>query len=91
MDAYKKDKSILKNTEALPDGMVDLSLEELETEIQEMAAKRAAIQKEMQELDKKRRQYKAEQSKKIDEGSLQNSMVKSIREQAVAKGFDVTD
>ena len=89
VDAYKKDKNIVNNLETMPNIFQNISVEEMETRIQQIATKREALQNEMQALDKKRREYKAEKSKEATNGGLQESMLKSIREQARKKGFKI--
>ena len=90
-DAYKKDKSVLRNNAVLPDTLKTLSIEELEATILKVTAQRESIQQEIQELDKKRRVYKAEQTKSGAETSLQKSMINSIQKQAKEKGFEIKE
>ena len=90
-DAYKKDKSILRNNAILPDTLQVLSVEDLETRILEISAQRETIQQEIQELDKKRRVYKAENAKTKSETSLQKSMINTIKKQAKEKGFEIKE
>jgi len=49
------------------------------------------IQSEIQELDKKRRQYKIENISVNDDKSLQQNMIKSIQKQAKKKGYKVKE
>ncbi len=87
VDAYEKDKKILKNVEVHADTLQNISVEELEAQIQEVSIRRTNIQNEIQELDKKRRKYKAENTKTEDKTSLQQNMIKSIKKQAKEKGY----
>ena len=91
IDAYKKDKAVLKNTAALPDTMQDISIEEMEARIQSAISERETIQQEIQDLDKKRRSFKAEKVKEGNKNELEENMLKSIREQAKKKGFKAAD
>ncbi len=89
IDAYKKDKRILKNASNLPSGLQNISTEEMENRIQVITIERENIQKQIQDLDQKRRTFKEKQTKEVTEGSLQDSMLKSIQEQAKKKGFEI--
>ncbi len=91
VDAYKKDKNVLKNKQALPDSIQVLSIEKLELKILEATSQRINIQEQIQTLDKKRREYKAEQSKNDKASSLQKSMINTIKKQAKAKGFEIKE
>lgn len=91
VDAYKKDKNIMHNVKILPDSLQNISIEEMEQRIQAVAMERETIQNEIQELDKKRRDYKAEQSSKKEEEGLQGSVINSIRKQAKEKGFEIKE
>lgn len=91
VDAYEKDAKILKDVEIHADSLAELSVEDLEAEIQAISAERSAIQEEIQVLDKKRRAYKAEQTKHQKESSLQKSMIHTIQKQAKQKGYKIKD
>ena len=88
-DAYIKDKKVLNNTSDLPEDMQNISIEEMEARIHQAINERETIQSEMQELDRKRREYKTEKAKENISAGLQDSMLKSIREQAKKKGFEI--
>ena len=75
----------------LEDSLQGLNIQELEARIEAAANRRSSIQQEIQELDKKRRTYKAEQAKNTKEESLQKSMIKTIKKQAKKKGYKVKD
>ena len=89
VDAYEKDQSVLKDAEVVSEDLKDLNREELEVKIKEAAQARADIQQQIKELDQKRRQYKAEQSKTEEETTLQKSMIQTIQKQAAKKGYEV--
>ncbi len=91
VDAYKKDKKILEKAEVHADTLKNLSVEELEARIEAVATKRTSIQNKIQELDKKRRAYKKEKAKDQKEESLQENVVKSIKKQAKAKGYQIKE
>lgn len=91
VDAYKKDKNILKNVKVVPDTLQNLTADELEVRIKEIAEKRSAIQQEIQELDQKRRQYKADQTSNSQESSLQKSMITTLKKQAKEKGYEINN
>ena len=94
VDAYKKDKKVLEKTEmkALPDTMQNLSIEDLEREIEEIAAKRESIQKEILENTQKRNEF-IEKNSKV-EGDVQNlnsSIKRTIEKQAKQKGYKLNN
>jgi len=94
VDAYKKDKSILKKAKIQDDTLSNLSIEDLEAKIQQAASERETVQTQIQELDKKRRDYKKEKmksSKTESEKSLEKQMLNSVRKQAKEKGFKVKE
>jgi len=94
VDAYKKDKNILSNGQVdlttVSDTLQNISIEELEAQIQNAAAQRAAIQTEIQNLNVERQNYINENSKKIPtENNLKNSILKSVENQAKKKGYKI--
>ena len=91
VDAYKDDKSIVKKAKLLPDSLQNLTPNDLEARIQVISQQRASIQDQIQELDKKRRKYKAEKAstETESESNLQRSMLKSIEKQAKQKGYKI--
>ena len=91
VDAYKKDKSVLINANVVADSLQNISMEELEARILEVSEQRSEIQSEIQELDKKRRKYKAENTSINDDMSLQQNIIKSIQKQAKKKGYKVRE
>ena len=91
VDAYSKDKSVLKNKEELPQEFNHISIEEMEAKIAAITAERASIQQQIQDLDAKRRAYKEQQSKESANAGLQDSMLKSLRKQAAEQGFEINE
>ncbi len=94
VDAYKKDKSILKNANIKSDKYNSMTIEELESNILQITQQRESIQSEIKALDKKRREYKIEETKKNEgnkEKSLQQSIIQSVKKQAEKKGFKIKD
>lgn len=94
VDAYKKDKNILSNGQVdlttVSDTLQNISIEELEAQIQNVAAQRAAIQTEIQNLNTERINYINENSKQIpSENNLKNSILKSVENQAKKKGYKI--
>lgn len=87
VDAYKKDKRIITKAKIHADTLQNLSVDELEAKIEAISTRRAAIQAEIQSLDKQRRSYKATQQKNKKEQSLQKSMIETIQKQAKRKGY----
>ena len=76
--------------DVLPDTLQELSIEDLEAEIQAIAKKRAAIQSEIQQNNVLRKKYIEENSKPTSEQkNLKNSIEKSIKKQAKQKGYKV--
>ena len=88
VDAYQKDKSVLKDLKIHTDSLQNLSIEELEIKIKFAATRRSSINQQIQDLDKKRRIYKANNNKNEKESSLQKSMIETIKKQAKQKGYE---
>ena len=80
-------------TTALPEAMKDMNLEERKAYVQEQAARRAEIQKQINELVADRDQYVAEKRRALVDGSgeatLGDAVVSSVREQLNQAGFEV--
>lgn len=92
VDKYKQDKSIVNKAEALPDSLSSLTPAQLEAKILSITHQRENIQKNIRELDSKRRQYKTEKTQEMNkegEHSLQKSILKSVRKQAEEKGYEM--
>jgi hypothetical protein len=93
VDAMEDDETIVEEMEEeyLPDEMKGMSVEERKAYIKKKADERAAIQKEIQEIAAKRDAFIAEKRKE-EAGNTNNTldqvMLKTIREQAVKKGYE---
>jgi len=95
VDAYEKDKNILNGAidmSTVSDTLQNISIQELEVQIQNAAAQRSAIQTEIQNLNVERQNYINENSKKIPtENNLKNSILKSVENQAKKKGYIINN
>ena len=90
VDAAKEDEGVIAATEEeyLPEEMRGMNAEQKKDFVNQKAAERGKIQKEIQVLNEKRREYIAQQSVgKTGEGTLDASMIKAIKEKAKAKNF----
>lgn len=72
--------------EVLPDSLKNKSTEELRAYISELQKERETIQKQIQELNKKRKIYITEKQGKTENG-LENAMTKAIKTQAKKKKY----
>jgi len=92
VDAYEKDKKIVKKTKVLPQALQGKSEAEIEKEIIKKKEERIAIQTKIKTLDTQRKNFKKEQSKlKKDNTNLENSILKTIKKQAKQKGYKVEE
>ncbi len=90
LDAYDKDKSILKKKQQLPKDLAAMEDTDLEQTIQQTKAERQKIKEEIADLSKKRKVYIEEQKKKNKDtasSNLENSMLNSIKEKGKKKGM----
>jgi hypothetical protein len=90
VDAAKDDSKVISETEAehLPAEMRRMTVEQRKEYVNQKAAERAQVQKEIQVLNEKRKQYIAQQPEsKSAEGSLDASMIKAIKEKAKTKSL----
>lgn len=91
VDKLSEDEAFLDNVDKkdLPAEMQNKSKTEISNEVKKKEAERKAIQKELNELAKKRQTYITEQSKKADMGAddLGAAINSSIIELANAKGY----
>lgn len=93
VDAMEDDETIVEEMEEeyLPEEMKGMNVEERKAYIKKKADERAAIQKEIQEIAAKREAFIAEKRKE-EAGNTNNTldqvMLKTIREQAVKKGYE---
>ncbi len=72
----------------LPEEMKKMTIEERKKYIDEKTKKRETIQKEINELNEKRRKYVSEKMLNMDDNTLDAVMIKAIREQAESKNFE---
>lgn len=92
VDAYKKDKSILSKAEVLPDSIQTLSIEDLEAKIESVSAERSIIQNEIQTLNQNRKAFIQKNSKvEAEKNNLNNSIRKSVENQAKLKGYKIKE
>lgn len=92
VDAYEKDKEVIKNVqvETLSDSLQTLSVEELEVKIKIVRGQRASIQNEIQELNSKRLIHIENNSKESAEGNnLKKSIENAVQNQGKKKGYKV--
>jgi len=88
VDAYGKDKNIVKEAGKLPKEMKNNSVAEIEAKIQKIAADRARIKKEINENNILRTNYINNASKEVvNKNSLEGSILKSIDKLAKERGF----
>ncbi len=90
VDAEKEDNfkydEIDKKT--LPKELQEKSTEELKAYVNEKSEEREKVQKEIQELNKKRTAYIAEKRKETQSGeTLDSAMIKAIKKQAAKKNY----
>jgi len=90
VDAYKKDKNVLKKADVMDEELQNISAEELEAKIQKITTEREQIQQDIRETNKKRQDYIKEKSQSnTDDKNLKNSIQKSIEKQAKKKGYKI--
>lgn len=92
VDAAEANEDFIEEVEEeqLPEEMQKMDMEERKAYIDKKAKERAAIQEKIQEVAKKREAYIAEERKKnseATENTLDAVMLKTIREQAVKRGY----
>ena len=74
--------------DALPEELKGKTKAEIKTYVAEKSKERDAIQKQIQELNAKRKEYIAKQKKGVDNGNgLEDAMTKAIKEQAKRKKY----
>ncbi len=91
VENYKRDKSILEKAVIKDDKLSKMSKAELEAEIERMSQKREDVKSQINELDKKRVEYKKDQIKEDQKDNLGNSIIKTVRKQAKKKGYKVDE
>ncbi len=90
VDAAKNDQSVVLKAkkEELPDEMQQMSSEERVKYVEKMATERAALQKEIQDLEKKIKEFTAaERLKQGEDLTLDKVMNEAVVEQAKSKAF----
>ena len=94
VDAVKQGQAKLEELEPeeLPENMRGMTPEEQQAFLDEQQQKRAQLQEKIQELNATRKKYVAEKRKEAaeeDKDTLDTAMIKSIKEQAKKKNFDL--
>jgi hypothetical protein len=89
VDAAKDSDKVVEETEEqyLPKEMKGMSVSERKAFVKEKSLERERIQKEIQQLAEKRRQFIASQPSAQTESSLDGAMIKSIKEEAARKNL----
>lgn len=90
VDAAKDDESVISKTreEELPKEMKSMSVPQRKAYVDQKAKERAAIQKEIQDLNAKRQEYINTHTSQADKDAmLDGAMIKAIREKAKAKNL----
>ena len=89
VDAMEDDESVLDEVEdaQLPKELQGKDKEKIKAYVAEKAAERSTIQKEIQQLNKKRQSYIAEKQKEKQEDVLDNVMIQAIKKQAKRKNY----
>jgi hypothetical protein len=89
VDAAKDDDKAVAEAdeEYLPKEMQGMTVQQRSVYVKEKSTERGKIQKEIQELSEKRRQYIASQPKASGESMLDDAMIKSIKEEAAKKNL----
>ena len=94
VDAFSNDKDVLRRvkSEELPDELQKLTDAERETVVKEVATKRAALQRQIDELSKERDAYLAKEQKRLTEisgeATLGDAVVTTIQRQLEKSGFE---
>ena len=92
VDAYKKDKNIITKKDLLNEEQANMSIEELERQIEIVSEDRESLRQEIQELNKKQKQHIEEQKRNQNTEhvkSLENKIIEVIQEQARSKGYQL--
>jgi hypothetical protein len=90
VDAAKNDDKVIKETEEqyLPQVMKGMTITERKAYVDKKSAERSQIQKEIQTLNEKRKEFISKQSSgKAEEGTLDASMIKAIKVRAKDKNL----
>ncbi|NMH87584.1 vWA domain-containing protein [Flavivirga algicola] len=88
VDAVEEEEIVIEDIkdDALPQELKGKTKDEIKTYVAKKSKEREAIQKQIQELNTKRKSYIAKQKKDTDNG-LENAMTKAIKEQAKRKKY----
>ncbi|GAA3646538.1 hypothetical protein GCM10022397_34380 [Flavivirga jejuensis] len=88
VDAVEEQEVVIEDIKdnALPEELKGKTKAEIKTYVAEKSKERNTIQKKIQELNKKRKEYVANQ-KKGENNGLENAMTKAIKEQAKKKKY----
>ncbi len=88
VDAVEEEEIVIEDIkdDALPEELKGKTKDEIKTYVTEKSKERGAIQKKIQELNTKRKEYIVKQKKSTDNG-LENAMTKAIKEQAKRKKY----
>jgi hypothetical protein len=91
VDAAKEDKEFVGKLDerSMPEAFKGMSKDEIEKKIVQLTEERSLIKKELAEMEKKMALYMAEESNKQsgDTETLDNVLIQTVVEQAIAKGF----
>jgi len=89
VDAYEEDEDILDSAKELPEAYRNKSKSELASDIKNLSEKRKSIQSEISALAKKRIIYTEQEKEKLGrEVSLDDKIIRSLREQLKLAGFN---
>ena len=94
VDSKREDKEVLRRVKAeeLPEKMKAMTPQEREKFVDEMAGKRAEIQKQIAKLSKEREDYLANERKRLadekGEATLGDAVVTAIQKQLADSGFE---
>ena len=88
VDAVEDEEVVISEIaeESLPEELQDLSEKELKEYIAKKSEERETIQKEINELNEKRRKFIAEKKKATDDG-LEGAMINALKKQAGKKNY----
>jgi hypothetical protein len=89
VDAAKDDEKVIEKTEEtyLPKEMKGMTVEQRKTYVKDKSSERSRIQKEIQVLSEKRRQYIAQNSNTDKDTMLDAAMMKAIKEKGKTKSL----
>lgn len=94
VDAMRQEPEAIANLPAdqLPENMREMTVEERKAYVEEQAARRAEIQKQIATLSAERERHVAAERAKLaasGEDTLGDAMLKAVRRQVAAKGYEV--